>query len=238
MRHPVQAPSTDHRSGTRRRPQPPQGVVGLLDWPCLTLARRARGTRRGALSGPRARRYACIRVVRGFCPSSHLFPGQYSGARRGSAGGGEDRSTRGVGWSLQDAGHIPPEQVRALLGHAQAAGVKRNGLYLSALLLHPRALPLPPDPRLVLEIPGALRNRYGSKVVPGWQPKRGPIGEQRVGLREMGPARGRFNSGAYTLLYGPATSTKLNARSCSGLMAAALPRPLVRRQRDLRPMGW
>ena len=46
-----------------------------------------------------------------------------------------------------------PERVRALLDRAQAAGVKQNGLYLSAMRLHPRDLPLPPDPRLVLKAP-------------------------------------------------------------------------------------
>jgi hypothetical protein len=51
-------------------------------------------------------------------------------------------------------------KVRALLDRAQAAGVKPNGLYLSALRLHPGDLPLPPDPRLVLEVPTALRRRY------------------------------------------------------------------------------
>jgi hypothetical protein len=47
----------------------------------------------------------------------------------------------------------PTENVRALLDQAQRAGVKPNGLYLSALRLHPRDLPLPPDPRLVLKAP-------------------------------------------------------------------------------------
>ena len=55
-----------------------------------------------------------------------------------------------------------PDQVRALLDRAQRVGVKPNGLYLSALRLHPRDLPLPPDPRLVLEVPAALRRRYGA----------------------------------------------------------------------------
>jgi hypothetical protein len=52
-----------------------------------------------------------------------------------------------------------PEKVRALLDEAVRAGVKPNGLYLSALRLHPWDLPLPPDPRLVLEVSAALRNR-------------------------------------------------------------------------------
>jgi hypothetical protein len=42
------------------------------------------------------------------------------------------------------------ERVRVLLDQAQRAGVEPNGLYLAALRLHPRDLPLPPDPRLVL----------------------------------------------------------------------------------------
>jgi hypothetical protein len=42
------------------------------------------------------------------------------------------------------------ERVKGLLSQAQQAGVKPNGLYLSALRLHPRDLPLPPDPSLVL----------------------------------------------------------------------------------------
>jgi hypothetical protein len=44
------------------------------------------------------------------------------------------------------------DQVKALLQRAKQAGVEPNGLYLSALRLYPSDLPLPPDPRLVLDL--------------------------------------------------------------------------------------
>jgi len=65
------------------------------------------------------------------------------------------------------------EAVRALLDQAQRAGVKPNGLYLSALRLHPRDLPLPPDPRLVLEVPVYLRRRHGAAATPEGHSERG-----------------------------------------------------------------
>lgn len=54
----------------------------------------------------------------------------------------------------------PAEKVRALLDEAERAGVQPNGLYLSALRLHPRDLPLPPDPRLAL---GSVSTHCGAR---------------------------------------------------------------------------
>jgi len=68
-----------------------------------------------------------------------------------------------------------PDRVRALLDQAQRAGVKPAGLYLSALRLHPRDLPLPPDPRLVLEVPAAGRRLHGAPEVLAGHRERGLV---------------------------------------------------------------